>query len=287
MAALSGSKDSLRVGSVPYLVGRPLDLGLGDEPGIELHHAVPAKLVASLRDGSIDVAMVSSIELFRRPGYGYIDGIAVAGEGEVTSVQVFPVKPLRAVRSVALDPASRTAAALTQVVWPSDLARPDFREVPFGQDPRAAGADAWLRIGDAALREHLDPATPEPFNPSLEWRRLTGLPFVFAPWIIAPGVDVEPFLDAFLRAHQRGRSRIEELAREAAATWAVPFEKTHAYLAEECLYEPGARQREALLTFRDRAAALGLADGSLEPRAVPLPAAPAIGPAGSPATGSR
>ena len=60
---------ALRVGSVPYLVGRPLDQGLGDEPGIELHHAVPALLIDQLRAGEIDVALVSSIELFRTPGY--------------------------------------------------------------------------------------------------------------------------------------------------------------------------------------------------------------------------
>ncbi|MFT7542316.1 MAG: chorismate dehydratase [Gammaproteobacteria bacterium] len=263
----------LRVGSVPYLVGRPLDLGLGELDDIELHHAVPAKLVAGLRDGSVDVAMVSSIELFRQPGYGYINGIAVAGESEVTSVQVFPTKPLGEVRSVALDPASRTAATLTQVIWPADLQRPEFIEVAFGQDPREAGADAWLRIGDLALREHIDPSTAEPLNPSRAWRELTGLPFIFAPWIIAPGVDIEPYLDAFVAAHQRGKSEIENLARSAAEEWSVPFERTLHYLSKECLFEPGERQGPAQLEFRDRAAALGLARPDLEPFAVELPAA--------------
>ncbi len=274
MSSTSTTRRPLRVGSVPYLVGRPLDLGLGEVDGIQLHHAVPAKLVAGLRDGSVDVAMVSSIELFRQPGYGYIDGIAVAGESEVTSVQVFPTKPLGEVRSVALDPASRTAATLTQVVWPAEFQRPEFVEVPFGEDPRGAGADAWLRIGDTALREHIDPSTAEPFNPSCAWRDLTGLPFVFAPWIIAPGVDVEPYLEAFVAAHQHGKSQVEVLARSAAEEWRVPFERTLHYLSKECLFEPGERQGPAQLEFRDRAAALGLARADLEPFAVELPSAP-------------
>ena len=71
----------LRVGTVPYLVGRPLDEALEDEPGIDVVRAVPAELVRGLRDGSLDVALVSSIELFRRPGYRYLDGLAVSGEG--------------------------------------------------------------------------------------------------------------------------------------------------------------------------------------------------------------
>src|SRR5262245_30857399 len=104
----------LRVGTVPYLVARPLDLGLASEPGIELVRAVPAELVAGLRDGTLDVALSSSIELFRRPGYRYLDGLAVAGRGRVSSVQLFLRRTLADVRRVALDPASRTSAVLAE-----------------------------------------------------------------------------------------------------------------------------------------------------------------------------
>ena len=76
----------LRVGAVPYLVGRPLVDGLSQEPGLELSFAVPAQLVESLRRAELDVALVSSIELFRRPGYGYLSGSAIAGSGFVASV---------------------------------------------------------------------------------------------------------------------------------------------------------------------------------------------------------
>ena len=118
---------ALRVGSVPYLVGRPLDQGLGDEPGIELHHAVPALLIDQLRAGEIDVALVSSIELFRTPGYRYIDGIGVAGESYVGSVQVFLRKPIQEVRSIAMDPSSRAAAALTRTLLHERAGRRDMK----------------------------------------------------------------------------------------------------------------------------------------------------------------
>ena len=65
----------LRVGTVPYLVGRPLDSGLEAEPGIALSQHVPAQLVARLHDKSLDVALVSSIELFRTSGHRFIDGL--------------------------------------------------------------------------------------------------------------------------------------------------------------------------------------------------------------------
>jgi len=260
----------LRVGSVPYLVGRPLDEGLHQEPDVELSHDVPARLVERLRAGEVDVALVSSIELFRAPGYRYLDGLAVAGRGHVGSVQLFLDGPARIedVRSVALDPASRTARTLTRVLLTEDA--PEFHEVPAGEDPRAAGCDAWLRIGDVALREHLDEGLPR-WNPSETWAEVTGLPFVFAPWIVRPGVDLSPYAEAFLRAAEHGRTRLHTLAVEAAATWSLTAEDCLRYLAEECTYVLGEQeQRRSLLEFRDRAAALGLCDGGLAPTPIPL-----------------
>jgi chorismate dehydratase len=261
---------SLRVASVPYLVGRPVDEGLGREPGIEFTRAVPARLARGLRDGSLDVALVSSIELFRIPGASYLDGPCIAGEGRVSSVQVFLRRPLEQVRTVALDPASRTSVALIRIVWPGTA--PELLDVPEGTDPRSLPADAWLRIGDAALREHLAPGSPPVFNPSQAWRERTGLPFVFALWVARPGVELEPWAAAFARSRALGRSRMAALAEEAARDWRVPLAATRQYLLEECLFEPRARLWPALEAFRDRAAALSLARGELEPRGVPAPA---------------
>ncbi|MFT7485364.1 MAG: chorismate dehydratase [Candidatus Paceibacteria bacterium] len=260
---------NLRVGSVPYLVGRPLDLGLGEEQGIELVHDVPANLVPMLRSGEIDVAMVSSIELFRQPGYRFIPGIGVFGQGLVSSVQVFLRKPLSEVQSIAMDPASRTAACLVRVLLADrPNGAPEFIEVPMGENPRDLDADGWLRIGDEALRESLAPDCPKVFNPSKAWAQKTGLPFVFAPWIVAPDAQIEPHLAAFARARLRGASAIAELSEQAAKSWNLPLPACTRYLAEECQYELGDEMTAALYAFRDAAGALGLCDPSLEPKAV-------------------
>ena len=260
----------LRVGSVPYLVGRPLDLGLEEEPGVVLEHDVPARLAERLRAGEIDVAMLSSIELFRHRGYRYLERIAVAGAGYVGSVQLFLRKPVEEIESVALDPASRAARTLARVLLAErPQGAPRFLDVAAGDDPRAHPADAWLRIGDVALREHLVEDLPH-WNPSEAWAARTGLPFVFAPWIVRPGVAIEPFVPAFLRARARGAAAVEALAREGARAWGLSVGACHHYLTEECLYELDDELTSSLLAFRDRAAALGLCDGSLVPEAVGL-----------------
>jgi chorismate dehydratase len=258
----------LRVASVPYLVGRPLDEGLAYEREIEFTRAVPARLARGLADGSLDVALVSSIELFRLSGASYLDGPCIAGEGRVSSVQVFLRRPVSEVQRLAVDPASRTSAVLARIVWPG--AAPEMIAVPEGVDPRAVPADAWLRIGDAALREHLAEGSPPVLNPSEAWRARTGLPFVFALWVARAGIDLEPWAPHFARSRARGAERMRSLAEEAARDWDVPAAATRRYLFEECLFEPGERLAPALLAFRDAAAELGLARPDLDPVGVPL-----------------
>jgi chorismate dehydratase len=266
-----GSTRTLKVGTVPYLVGRPLDHGLADEPGIDLAYEVPALLIEKLRAGAIDAALVSSIELFRRPGYRYIDGIAVAGESYVGSVQVFLRRPIQDVRSIAMDPSSRAAQALVRtLLHDREGGPPEYVEVPRGEDPRAReDTDAWLRIGDPALRETLTLDVPA-WNPSEEWRRRTGMPFIFAAWIVREDAPIEPHLDAFARARARGRASIGALAAEAAREWSLPEAQCLEYLSEECSYDPGAAMAPSLAEFRRRAAVAGLCEAELVPDPIEL-----------------
>jgi chorismate dehydratase len=258
----------LRVGSVPYLVGRPLDSGLEHESGIEYSRAVPSELVRALRNGLLDVALVSSIELFRQPGYRYLDGLAIAGRGRVSSVQVFLRRPIEAVRTLALDPASRTSAALVGALIAERTL--ETREVALGEDPRGLDCDAWLRIGDAALIESEEAPRLERYNPSEAYCQATGLPFVFAAWIVRAGVELSAEqLAAFARARRRGSELAPALAREKAAELGLSTDFVRAYLLEECCFELGTQEFErSLKTFRDLAAARQGADASLEPRAL-------------------
>ena len=272
------SSSPLRVGAPAYLVARPLDLGLEREPGFELEHAVPARLVEGLREGRLDVALVSSIELFRRPGYRFLDGPAVCGAGPVRSVQVFLRRPLAGVRRVLLDPASRAAQVLTRITLPSRLAQaPEFLEAPAGREAAAAAleadAHAWLAIGDAALRTALGPDAPPSFDPCAAWFADTGLPFAFAVWIVRPGVELAPeALAAFARARERGAAALPRLADEAARAWGLPAEACRRYLGEECRYDPGPALARALFAFRDAAAALGQCEAALDPTPIQIPA---------------
>ena len=265
---MSQPQTSLRVGTVPYLVARPLDCGLESEEGIELVRDVPASLIGSLRNGDLDVALVSSIELFRRPGYSFLPDLAVAANGYISSVLMFHERPVEELSSVALDPASRAARALLQIVLAERGASPEWVDVEAGDDPRHAGCDAWLRIGDPALRECVDPTTPAAFSPSQAWKEITHTAFPFAVWVVREGVDISTHLDAFWRSRERGAAALDSLIQMGAETWDLDPAFVHRYLAEESLYSLGDRLPETLRELRDRAARLGLCEGTFDPRPV-------------------
>jgi len=190
-------------------------------------------------------------------------------------VQVFLRRPIQEVRSIAMDPSSRAAAALTRTLLNDrEGGPPDYIEVRRGEDPREREeADAWLRIGDAALRETLTLDVPT-WNPSEEWRRRTGMPFIFAAWIVREDAPIEPHLEAFARARSAGRDAIGDLAVEAARSWSLPQKQCLEYLTEECSYDPGSTMAPSLAEFRRRAALAGLCEADLLPDPIELTPCP-------------
>src|SRR5204862_1786791 len=99
----------IRIGSVPYLNSKVLTYGL--QPGTERYTFethVPSVLAKRLRNGQIDVALLSSIEFFRNPRYQIVPNISVSSHGEIWSVQLYHRVPLKVARRIGLDPASET-----------------------------------------------------------------------------------------------------------------------------------------------------------------------------------
>src|SRR5262252_1244649 len=107
----------LRIGVVDFVNARPLVFGLERERGVVLVHDRPAVLAQKLRKGELDVALVSSIEVFRSPELRIVPEIGICSEGPIRSVKLFLRKPLEQIEKVALDSGSRTAAALARIVF--------------------------------------------------------------------------------------------------------------------------------------------------------------------------
>lgn len=197
----------IRIGGVPYGVGAPLLAGLESDPAVALVQAPPTSLIARLRSGELDAALVSSIEAVMRPGYAVAAGLGIACKKEIRSVRAFRRRG-RPIRTVGVDQSSATSVALLSILLATRHAADvapgvAFRSIAPTRTPDALPDDLVLLIGDDGLAA--DPGERDVWDLGREWCDWTGLPFVFALWLLRPGADHAAILPALHRARARGR----------------------------------------------------------------------------------
>jgi chorismate dehydratase len=251
----------LRVGIVHYVNSRPLSRGLlrlAGENSLACELLPPAAIADRLRDGTLDVGLVPSIELARIPGLEVVPGLAIAATHEVRSVLLVSKVPVGEIESVALDENSRTSAALVRILVSERYGlEPEFRPAAADLDAMLAECDAALLIGDPALtvpRERyvvLDLAG--------EWLEMTGLPFVFAVWAVRAGVDRPGLAEELRASFEIGLGELDAIVAETAAETGLPGPVLRDYYTRNLRFEMGAAEQAGLAEFLRRARAHGLA----------------------------
>jgi len=232
----------LRIGCVSYLNSRPL-IEPYDGP-VVLDH--PSALAAALERGELDVGLVPVYEALRLQGeYRAVEGACIASLGPVWSVILAYQGEFDAIRQVALDPASRTSVNLCKVLFAEWASGPIPQYVP---EPAPPGA-ARVIIGNQAItfrEEHEGEWKIVDFGE--EWTRRTGLPFVFAVWLIRPEVR-EParVAAAFREIVRRGQLQMEEIIARHPEH---PVEFVRRYLTEYIRFGLGAEEKRGIEQFR-------------------------------------
>jgi chorismate dehydratase len=221
----------MNFGSVPYLNSKPLVHGL---PSVEF--LPPAQLADRFMGGAFDAALIPVVEAFSHPDIRVVDGVAIGSKRMVRSVIIAYNKPMYEVHTIALDPASRTSAALARVVMERDYGR----EITWVEEGEPA--DAQLIIGDRALEYRAAHPEVRVLDLARAWHDRRKLPFVFAVWAISPLVaDPAPIRDAILAAKKQGLKCRNQIARN-------PDELV--YLTENISYDVGRAEKEGIQAFQ-------------------------------------
>ena len=188
----------LRVGKVGYLNTLPLFYRFEGFDTVEGH---PSELVKLLREGKIEAGIVSSVEYFFNPeSYWVLPNISVSSRGSVCSVLLLSRKPLEEVRRVRITPSSLTSRYLLIYIL-REVYRLRVEEVGEGED-------AFLAIGDEAIQ--LRDSYPYAYDLGEEWFRQTGLPFVFALFLVRREVPRRDIVKLF----ENLRSSVESFFRD-------------------------------------------------------------------------
>jgi chorismate dehydratase len=233
----------IRFGVYPYLNTLPLIAELPVVcPQCELSMHMPAQTVSELLSGHVCAALVPIADLLDQPTLTKLGAIGICVNGPVMSVLLHSQKPWSQVRTVCLDPASRSSNELVRILNHLREPRVDMQWIPD-----TTPADAELIIGDRALQ-----VQPGPFTYDLGevWKNRTGLPFVFAAWACQRDDPLQDALrDMICEAHHRGQRALDRLIHEAAVRWQLPESTCHRYLAKALYYTIGTREREAISLF--------------------------------------
>lgn len=243
----------MRVGRIRYLNCAPVygavDRGIVSLDA-DLVTGIPSELNRGIAGGSIDVSVVSAVEYAREAGkYLLLPDLAISCNGEVRSVMLFSTRPAEELggAQVLVSRSSMTSVALLDLlfehVWkvkpvfvPGDAEADDLRR-------DATPVEARLVIGDAALmlRHQTHPVAtahgrsyPYTYDLGLEWKRWTGLPFVFAVWVARREVSARAALQvhgALMESRDWGLTHLPQISADASGSCQLPAPVIHEYLA--------------------------------------------------------
>ncbi|TWT35664.1 Chorismate dehydratase [Posidoniimonas corsicana] len=249
----------LRIGAVNYLNSKPLVCGLtAYAPNCQLLFDLPSRLADSLSAGRLDVALIPTVEYLRAADYQIVSDACVASSDLVRSVKVYFRTTPERVTSLALDEGSRTSAALAQVLLAMrHNRRPRLSPLPIGDCAEAAEADAVLIIGDRAMSPPPTGFKSE-WDLGAEWRRETGLPFVFACWAAPRTGEAAALAPALAAARDQGVGELPQIAAREAPKLGLTVDSAHEYLCQHLHYRLGGEERRAIELFESHCRELGL-----------------------------
>jgi len=258
----SSSSERLRLGKIGYLnvlpIYYPLESGVIPHP-FTIVSGVPAHLNRLMTQGELELSVVSSIEYARAPErYLILPDLSISCRGAVRSVLLLSQTPVARLsgQTILVSSHSHTSVALLRILLATQLGM----EVAFRQgsctQALAEGQPpvAMLTIGDEALRLRDHTLYPYRWDLGEVWHAWTGLPFVFALWVIQRQVlerwngVLGEALETLHAAKEWGRSHPEEIHRHALSAGILDLSQLQDYY--RCLnYDLNGEQKLGIEHF--------------------------------------
>lgn len=238
----------IRIGAVSYLNTRPLVYGLQDNSEYSLTLDLPSALAERLRLDEIDVGLIPIVEYLRGIGNALLPGICIASDGPVRTVKLFSRIHPEKLTNVAVDAGSRTSVALLRILLQERFGvTPDFHIFRADMPEMLRRHEAALLIGDAAFT---DDGAPFIWDLGEGWKDLTGLPFVYAAWVLRDPAHTDQVQTWLRGAVADGLTHLQDIAQEAAGMAGLDAESLHSYLADTLHYTLGAREMRGIEVFQ-------------------------------------
>jgi len=239
----------IRLSVVSYLNSKPFIYGLEQawmKDQIELEMDIPSVCASKLISGKVDIGLVPVAILPELKEYHLLTDYCIGANGNVNSVVLVSQVPMTEIEKVVMDYQSRTSVMLARVLaehfWKIS---PDWIQGKDGYEETISKKTAGIIIGDRALI--LKDQFKYVYDLSGEWKKFTGLPFVFACWVSNKPISKEFTADLNKAAHS-GISNIPEVL-EMYGSGSIDPEVAERYLTENIDYHFDADKKIALQLF--------------------------------------
>jgi chorismate dehydratase len=177
----------MNIGRIPYLSCEPFYFEM-DRRGMALYDLQPSALADAMAKGEIDAGPVSLVDCFRlTDDFRFLAGFCVATIRKSSNVLLHSKQPIETLSDTRIGIASEasTASRLLQI-----LLALKYQVQPAAYVTLADSYDAFLLVGNEGLRQRGGRRDyPHIYDLGAEWHQWTGLPFVFARWLVRKDMD--------------------------------------------------------------------------------------------------
>jgi len=249
-------KTEASIGAPPFLNTKPLIYGLENE----VKFAVPSRLTSLFKKHQLQVILAPIVEFFKNPRALLLPEMAIASDGPVESVKFFYRKDLKKIKKVAVDSASQTSILLLRLILSEKYnLHPEYVRTSTHIDFENSVFHGILVIGDGALEISNR-------HPSLDlgkcWKEMTGLPFVYACWMIDQDQQQSSSLyKKLLRSKEQGLKNLERIAHQ---TQVLSPQSAHKYLTQNIRFSLGEKEKEGIILFQKKLKQIGILETNRE-----------------------
>lgn len=240
----------IKITAVSYLNTIPFVYGLQQtsiKDQIELSLDYPAECARKVISGECDFGLIPVAAIPSIPLYNIVSDFCIGAEGPVRTVVLMSNCPIESIERIYLDYQSRTSVVLVKILASNHWnINPDW--CPFTPEHTINDIDPYdglVIIGDKVF-EH-ESKFRYKYDLAVEWRKLTGLPFVFAAWAANKPVDGK-FIDSFNEALRTG---VGSIIKSIDLYPPTKLSKTEAeyYLCNNISFDFNDEKRKALKLF--------------------------------------
>ncbi|CAN5846579.1 menaquinone biosynthesis protein [soil metagenome] len=240
----------VRISAVSYLNTKPFLHGLEISPvkNISISLDIPSECARKLLENEVDLGLIPVAVIPQLKEAHILPDFCIGADGPVESVKLYSQVPLAEIKTIILDYHSRTSVTLARVLaneyWKIS---PDWKKAEAGFESSVSGTTAGVIIGDRTFK--LNGTFNYEFDLAGEWKKMTGLPFVFACWVSNKALN-ENFKLEFNKALEAGLKDIDTVIKEESPKY-LPFDVEN-YLLRSLNLRLNKQGEAAIALFLDK-----------------------------------